>query len=143
MFDRRERAHSRESGLVATTLLHGPVVVGIPRVGQIRGKLDAEVLEGRERRGEPVVGVEMDGLRPPMPAFSHQSANQLATAQRRAVMAFSRATRGQRAVAFMLYFYGCPCAREVYGKILICRNLGLRAETSYAAFGALPRTNYV
>ena len=50
MFDRRERAHSRESGLVATTLLHGPVVVGIPRVGQIRGKLDAEVLEGRERR---------------------------------------------------------------------------------------------
>ena len=45
--------------------------------------------------------------RPPMPAFSHQSANQLATAQRRAVMAFSRATRGQRAVAFILYFYGC------------------------------------
>ena len=43
--------------------------------------------------------------RPPMPAFSHQSANQLATAHRRAVMAFSRATRGQRAVAFMLYFY--------------------------------------
>ena len=42
--------------------------------------------------------------RPPMPAFSHQSANQLATAHRKAVMAFSRATRGQRAVAFMLYF---------------------------------------
>ena len=69
-----------------------------------------------------------------MPAFSHQSANQLATAQRRAVMAFSRATRGQRAVAFMFYFYGCPSAREIYGKKsqYILRNLGLRAETSYA-----------
>ena len=40
MFDRRERAHSRERGLVATTLLHGPVVVGVPRVGEIRGKLE-------------------------------------------------------------------------------------------------------
>ena len=43
--------------------------------------------------------------RPPTPTFSHHNANQLATAHRRAVMAFSRATRGQRAVAFMLYFY--------------------------------------
>ena len=62
MFDRRERAHSRESGFVATTLLHGPVVVGVPRVGEVFRELRAEVLEGRERRGEPVVGVEMNGL---------------------------------------------------------------------------------
>jgi len=57
-----------------------------------------------------------------MPAFSHQSANQLATAQRRAVMAFSRATRGQRAVAFMLLFYGClgvQCVRKFYGKKIL------------------------
>ena len=51
MFDRRERAHSRESGFVATTLLHGPVVVGVPRVGEVFRELRAEVLEGRERRG--------------------------------------------------------------------------------------------
>ena len=62
VFDRRERAHSREGGFVATTLLHGPVVVGVPRVGEVFRELRAEVLEGRERRGEPVVGVEMDGL---------------------------------------------------------------------------------
>ena len=62
MFDRRERAHSRESGFVATTPLHGPVVVGVPRVGEVFRELRAEVLECRERRGEPVVGVEMNGL---------------------------------------------------------------------------------
>ena len=50
MFDRRERAHSREGGFVATTLLHGPVVVCVPRVGQVFRELRAEVLEGRERR---------------------------------------------------------------------------------------------
>ena len=49
MFDRRERAHSRESGFVATTLLHGPVVIGVPRIGQAFIELHAEVFEGRER----------------------------------------------------------------------------------------------
>ena len=38
--------------------LHGPVVVGVPRVSRVRGKLHAEVLEGRERRGEPRRGSE-------------------------------------------------------------------------------------
>ena len=94
MFDRRERAHSRESGIVTTTLLHGPVVVGVPRVGEVFRELRAEVLEGRERRGEPVVGVEMDGL---------LRRRRVVGEALRAVMAFSRATRGQRAVAFILF----------------------------------------
>ena len=49
VFDRRERAHSREGGFVATTLLHGPVVIGVPRIGQAFIELHAEVFEGRER----------------------------------------------------------------------------------------------
>ena len=81
--------------------------------------------------------------RPPMPAFSHQSANQLATAQRRAVMAFSRATRGQRAVAFMLYFYGCPCAREFTVQKANFEKLGLACRDVVSAFGALSRTNNI
>ena len=52
MFDRRERAHSRESGFVATTFLHGPVVIGVPRVGNALAEQLAAGLEVADARVE-------------------------------------------------------------------------------------------